>query len=34
MLHAQLGALHTGYRGTWDMMSGDHVARFVPEDRS
>jgi hypothetical protein len=34
MLHAELGALHAGVLGTWDMLSGDDVARFVPEDCS
>ena len=32
MLHAQLGALHDGVRGTWTMtVSAPDVARFTPE---
>ena len=34
MLHGELGAAHAGVTGTWDLPSGDDVARFVPGESS
>ena len=34
MLHAELGALHTGVRGSWEMLSGPDVARFAPAEEA
>lgn len=31
MLHAELGAAHSGVRGTWTADTGGEVARFVPK---
>lgn len=32
MLHAQLGALHAGVRGSWEMLSAPDIARFTPAE--
>lgn len=34
MLHAELGALHAGVRGSWAVGGDAEVARFVPEPQS
>jgi nitroreductase len=33
MLHAQLGALRAGIRGSWEALSGPDIARFTPAEK-